>query len=137
VAGEQILNNCADFHELIEAGGLVDESANADFLQLSIISPGLGGTPRADRDAGKVGGRSDLVHEVFASVPGKVQVHQDQVWNSRLSPFSLLANKGQGLVPVCQVYEVEPEILFSECPFEEEDIGLVVLDHNDTGRVAV
>ena len=81
---QQILDDLADLHELIQTGRLGDESGNSEVLEQSLVSPGLGRTPHAHWNAGEVSGASDLAQDVFAGILGQVQVHQDQVWNCRL-----------------------------------------------------
>lgn len=51
---EQILDDCADLQELIKAGRLGDEAGDSKVREQSLISPGLGRTPRANRNAGEV-----------------------------------------------------------------------------------
>src|SRR5271157_566139 len=100
---EQILDGLADLHELIQAGRLGDELGNAEVLEQRLVSPGLRRAPHANRDAGEVFRGPDLAQDVFASVLGEVQVHQDQVWNGRFGIRSLPADEGESLAAALQV----------------------------------
>ena len=77
--------------------------------------------------------RPNLAQDVFASVLGEVQVHQDQVWNGRLGIGPLPANKGEGFASVQQVNQFKWEILFLQSPIEKEDVRGVVFNDQDSG----
>src|ERR1017187_3431965 len=130
---EQILNGLADLHELIQARRLGDELGNSEVLEQRLVSPGLRRAPHANRDAGQVLGGPNLAQDLFASVLGEVQVHQDQVWKGRLGIDSLPANKSEGVASVQQVNQFKWEILFLQSPIEKEDVRGVVLNDQDSG----
>ena len=107
--------------------------ADSEVLEQRLVSPGLGRTPHAHRNAGEVSGASDLAQDVFAGVLGQVQVHQDQVWNGRIRIGPLPADEGEGFAPVQQVNQFKSEILLLQRPIEKEDVGAVVFNDKNPG----
>src|SRR5450432_1774482 len=119
---KSILDNFADLHELIQTRRFGDELGNSEVLEQSLVSPGPGGTPRAHWNAAEVSGASDLAQDVFAGIPGQVQVHQDQVGNRRIRIGPLPADEGQGFASVRKVNQFKWEILPVQRPIEKEDV---------------
>ena len=102
-------------------------------LEQSLVSPGLRRTPHADRDSGEVFHSPNLAQDVFASVLGEVQVHQDQVRNGCIRIGSLPADEGEGFAAVQQVNQFIPEILLLQRPLEKEDVRAVVFNDKNPG----
>ena len=103
-------------------------------LEQSLVSPGLGRTPHAHRNAAEVSGASDLAQDVFAGILGQVQVHQDQVWNCRIRIGPLPADESEGFASAQQVNQFKSEILLLQRPLEKEDVRAVVFNDQDAGR---
>jgi hypothetical protein len=80
-----------------------------------------------------VSGALDLAQDVFAGIPGQVQIHQDQVRSCGIRISPLPANEGEGVPAAEQVNQFELEILLLQCPIEKEDVRGVVFNHKDTG----
>ena len=106
---------------------------NSEVLEQSLVSPGLGRTPHAHRNAAEVPGASDLAQDVFAGVLGQVQVHQDQVWNGRIRIGPLPADESEGFAAAQQVNQFKSEILLLQRPIEKEDVRGVVFNDKDSG----
>jgi hypothetical protein len=133
VGREQILDHLADLHELIETGRFGDELGDSKVLEQSLVTPGLGRTPYAHGNAGEVVGASDLAQNVFAAIPGQMQVHQDQVRNGRVRVSPLPADECEGLAPGRQMDQFKSKILLLQRQIEKEDIGAVVFNDQDSG----
>jgi hypothetical protein len=118
---------------LIQTGGLGDELRDSKVFEQGLVPPGPGRTPHAHGNAVEVAGAADLVQDVFASVLGQVQVHQDEVGNCRIRIIPLPANESEGLASVQQVNQFKPEILPMQRPFEKEDVRSVVFNDQDSG----
>src|SRR5471030_1063944 len=129
----QVLDDFADLHKLIQARRLGNESGNSEIREQSLVSPGLRRTPHAHWNAGEVFGASDLTQQVFAGVLRQIQVQQDQVWNFRIGIGALPANESQGLAPVQQMNQFKSEVLLFQCPFEKEDVPAVVFNDHKPG----
>jgi hypothetical protein len=69
---EQILDNCADLHELIQANCLGDEADNSKTLEQRLIPPGPRRTPHANWNADEVFCCPNLSRDLVASVLGEV-----------------------------------------------------------------
>src|SRR5580658_2964441 len=130
---QQVLDNLGDFHELSQARRLGDESRNAETLEQRFILPGSRRTPHAHRNGGEVCGAADLAQNVRAGIFGQVQIQQDQGWDGRMRIGPLLANKSERIASILQVDQLKLETLFLQSPFEQEDVRLVIVDHEDSG----
>ena len=130
---EQILDNFADLHELIQTGRLGDELGNSEVLEQSLVPPGPGRAPHAHWNAAEVCGASDLAQDVFTGILGQVQVHQDEVWNCRIRIGPLPADESEGLASAQQVNQFKPEFLLMQGPIEKEDVRAVVFNDKDSG----
>lgn len=78
-------------------------------------------------------GVSDLAQDVFAGVFRQIQIEQNQVWNGGAGISALPADESKSLSPIQQVDQFEWEVLLLQRPAEEEDIRVVVFNHNDLG----
>src|ERR1017187_8463472 len=132
-AWEQILDDLADLHELIQTGGLGDELGNAEVLEQGLVPPRPGRTPHAHRNAAEVSGAPDLAQDVFAGILGQVQVHQDQAWNCRVRIGPLPANESEGFASAQQVNQFKSEIVLIQGPLEKEDVRGVVFNDENPG----
>src|ERR1017187_6330284 len=69
---DQILDDYADLHELIQTGRLGDEADNSRILEQRLVSPGPRRTPHANWDADEVFHCPNLARDLFGSVLGEV-----------------------------------------------------------------
>lgn len=70
--GQQVLDEFAYLHELIEARRLGDESGYPQIHEPGPVSLGLGRAPCAHRNPDQVFGVSYFAQDVFATVPREV-----------------------------------------------------------------
>ena len=132
-SGQQILDDFADLHELIQTGRLGDELDHSEVFQQRLVSPGPGRAPHAHGNAAEVPGAANFVQDVFAGIFGQVQVHQDQVWNCRIRMGPLPADEREGFASVQQVNQFKSETLLIQGPPEKEDVRGVVFNNQNPG----
>ena len=105
----------------MQAGWLGNKADDSKILVRRPVQ-GARRTPDADRDTNEMLGCPHLARDFLASILGKVQVQDDQIWSGSLAVDAQSANKGDGLAPVHQVNQLKSEILLPKRSIKKEDI---------------